>query len=118
MEELDTKVTKMSEDMDQITKSLSSLTQQLQEFVMHNKGKHPKYHYEATHSSHYENTHLSHSPWASPNSWNKVPKVEMHKFDGLDPTGWVSQMEHYFSLHDIRDDETKLHVGVMYLDQE
>jgi hypothetical protein len=42
----------------------------------------------------------------------------MHKFDGSDPVGWVSQMEHYFSLHDIRDDETKIHVGVLYLDQE
>ena len=27
-------------------------------------------------------------------------------------------MEQYFSLHDIRDDETKIHVGVVYLDQE
>jgi hypothetical protein len=27
-------------------------------------------------------------------------------------------MELYFSLHDIRDDETKLHVGVLNLDQE
>jgi hypothetical protein len=36
----------------------------------------------------------------------------MHKFDGSDLTGWVSQMEHYFSLHDIQDDETKIHVGV------
>jgi hypothetical protein len=83
--------------------------------VTHNKGKHHEYHSEATHSSHYENTHLSHSPWGSPNSWNKVPKVEMHKFDGSDPVGWVSQMEHYFSLHDIQDDETKLHVGVLVL---
>jgi hypothetical protein len=42
----------------------------------------------------------------------------MHKFDGSNLTGWVSQMEQYFSLHGIRDDETKLHVGVLYLDQE
>jgi hypothetical protein len=27
-------------------------------------------------------------------------------------------MEHYFSLHNIWEDETKLHVGVLYLDQE
>jgi hypothetical protein len=47
-----------------------------------------------------------------------VPKVDMHKFDGSNSTGWVSEMEQYFSLHDIRDDETKLHVGVLYLDQE
>jgi hypothetical protein len=42
----------------------------------------------------------------------------MHKFDGSNPTKLVSQMEKYFSLHDIGDDETKLHVGVLYLDQE
>jgi hypothetical protein len=58
-------------------------------------------------SSNYEYTHASHSPWVSPPSWNKVPKVDMHKFDGYNPTGWVSQMEQYFSLHDIQDDETK-----------
>ena len=101
--------------MDGIKNNLQAISQHL---GLHDKGKCPKYHSEALDSSHYENTHNSHSPWGSPNSWNKFPKVEMHKFDGSDPTGWVSQMEHYFSLHDIRDDETKLHVGVLYLDQE
>jgi hypothetical protein len=24
------------------------------------------------------------------------PKLDMHKFYGIDPTGWVSQMEHFF----------------------
>jgi hypothetical protein len=42
----------------------------------------------------------------------------MHKFDGSNPTWWVSQMKQYFSLHNIWDDETKLHVGVFHLDQE
>jgi hypothetical protein len=42
----------------------------------------------------------------------------MHKFDGSKPTGWVSKMEQYFYLHDIQDDETKIHVWVLYLDQE
>jgi hypothetical protein len=118
LEYLDTKVTIMSKDMDQLTKSLHSLSQQFQDFVTQNKGKQPNYNSKDTHSSHYENTHLSHCSWGPPNSWNKVPKVEMHKFDGLDLTGSISQMERYFSLHDIRDDETKLHVGVLYLDQE
>jgi hypothetical protein len=62
--------------------------------------------------SHYEHTHSSHSPWGYPHSWNKVPKVDMHKFDGSNPIGRVSQMEQYFSLHNIWDDDTKLHVGV------
>jgi hypothetical protein len=31
----------------------------------------------------------------------RLPKVEVNKFDGSDPMGWVTQMEHYFSLHGI-----------------
>jgi hypothetical protein len=44
--------------------------------------------------------------------------VEVNKFDGSDPTGWVTQMEHYFSLHGITDDLAKLCYGVLYLDPE
>ena len=42
----------------------------------------------------------------------------MTKFDGSDPTGWVTQMEHYFSLYDITNDLNKLRYGVIHLDQE
>jgi hypothetical protein len=42
----------------------------------------------------------------------------MHKFDGSNPAGWESQLEQYFVLRDIQDDETKLDVGVLHLDQE
>jgi hypothetical protein len=31
----------------------------------------------------------------------RLPRVDVNKFDGSDPTGWVTQMEHYFSLHGI-----------------
>jgi hypothetical protein len=34
------------------------------------------------------------------------------------PTGWVTQMEHYFSLYDITDELEKLWYGVLHLDQE
>jgi hypothetical protein len=44
--------------------------------------------------------------------------VDVTKFDGSDPTGWVTQMEHYFSLYDIADDLAKLWYGVLHLDQE
>jgi hypothetical protein len=101
--------------MDDIKKNVQAISQYL---GLLDKGKKPKYHSKSPHSSHYENTHNSHSPWGPPNSRNKLPKVEMNKFNGFDPIGWVSQMEHYFSLHDIKDDDTKLQVGVMYLDQE
>jgi hypothetical protein len=53
---------------------------------------------------------LSHDP--------RLPRVEVNKFDGLDPTGWVTQMEHYFSLHGINDDLAKLRYGFLYLYSE
>jgi hypothetical protein len=45
-------------------------------------------------------------------------QVDVTKFDGSDPTGWVTQMEHYFSLYNITDDLAKLWYGVLHLDQE
>jgi hypothetical protein len=44
--------------------------------------------------------------------------VDVTKFDGSDPTGWVTQMEHYFSLYNITNDLAKLQYGVLHLDQE
>jgi hypothetical protein len=43
---------------------------------------------------------------------HRFPKMDMHMFDGSGPTGWVSQMDHYFALHNIKDDLTKIWVGV------
>jgi len=40
----------------------------------------------------------------------------MNKFDGFDPSGWITQTEHYFSLHKIIDDLLKLKLGVLYFD--
>jgi hypothetical protein len=48
----------------------------------------------------------------------RLPPVDVTKFDGSDPTSWVTQMEHYFSLYDITDDLAKLWYGVLHLDQE
>jgi hypothetical protein len=45
-------------------------------------------------------------------------RVDVTKFDGSDPTSWVTQMEHYFSLYNITDDLAKLWYGVLHLDQE
>jgi hypothetical protein len=47
-----------------------------------------------------------------------LPQVDVTKFDGSNPTGWVTQMEHYFSLYNITDDLAKLWYGVLHLDQE
>jgi hypothetical protein len=48
----------------------------------------------------------------------RLPRVDVTKFDGLDHTGWVTQMEHYFSLYEIINDLAKLWYGVLHLDQE
>jgi hypothetical protein len=48
----------------------------------------------------------------------RLPRVEVNKFDGSDPMGWVTQMEHYFSLHGITDELAKLCYVVLYLDPE
>ena len=47
-----------------------------------------------------------------------LPRVDVTKFDGSYPTGWVTQMEHYFSLYNITNDLAKLQYGVLHLDQE
>jgi hypothetical protein len=44
--------------------------------------------------------------------------VDVKKFDGSDPTGWVTQMEHYLSLYGITNELAKLQYGVLHLDQE
>jgi hypothetical protein len=71
--------------------------------------------------SHQEGVDSSHSMAFHSNPLHHelhLPKVEVNKFDGSDPTGWVTQMEHYFSLHGITDDLTKLCIDVLYLDPE
>jgi hypothetical protein len=47
-----------------------------------------------------------------------LPYVEVNKFDGSNPICWVTQMEHYFSLHGITNELAKLRYDVLYLDPE
>jgi hypothetical protein len=70
-------------------------------------------HTEGDHSSHshnFQNHHFQRDL--------RLSRVDVTKFDGSDPTGWVTQMEHYFSLYGIIDDLAKLRYGVLHLDQE
>jgi hypothetical protein len=56
-----------------------------------------------------------------PNSFHHelhLPCIEVNKFDGSNPIGWVTQMEHYFSLHGITDELAKLRYVFLYLDPE
>jgi hypothetical protein len=71
--------------------------------------------------SHTEGDHSSHSHTLQNHHFQHnlcLPRVNMTKFDGLDPTSWVTQMEHYFSLYGITYYLAKLRYGVLHLDQE
>jgi hypothetical protein len=70
----------------------------------HNEGDH------SSHSHNFQNHHFQRDL--------RLPRVDVTKFDGSDPIGWVTQIEHYFSLYDITYDLAKLRYGVLYLDQE
>jgi hypothetical protein len=118
-EDLDTKVFNLEQKLDSFHIDLqASLEKQYKEMTHLLKGKNVDPSLEDPRSFHYENSHYFCSPLDSPQYWTKVPKVDMLIFDGSNPIGWVSQMEQYFSLHDIRDDEEKIHVGILYLDKE
>jgi hypothetical protein len=54
-------------------------------------------------SPHTEGDHSSHSHTLNNHHFQhnlRLPRVDVTKFDGSDPTGWVTQMEHYFSIVD------------------
>jgi len=65
---------------------------------------------ESSHSLHLWGTHQQ--------SRLRPPKLDMHKFDVSHPAAWIAQMEQYFNLNNILDNETQLMVGSMYLDNE
>jgi hypothetical protein len=77
----------------------------------HNPSSSEQPYYQDDHdSSHYQGPHTTHfSQDLHP------PRIEVNKFDGSDPTGWVTQMEQYFSLYGITDDLAKLRYGVLHL---
>jgi hypothetical protein len=50
---------------------------------------------------HTKGYHSSHSHTLQNHHFQRdlhLPRVDVTKFDGLDTTSWVTQMEHYFSL--------------------
>jgi hypothetical protein len=70
----------------------------------HNEGEH------SSHSHNFQHHHFQRDL--------RLPRADVTKFDGSDPIGWVTQMEHYFSLYGITYDLAKLRYGVLHLDQE
>ena len=65
-----------------------------------------------------ESSHSLHLGGPHQQSCLRPPKLDMHKFDGSHPEAWIAQMEQYFNLNNILDNETKLMVERMYLDNE
>jgi hypothetical protein len=60
---------------------------------------------------HTEGETSSHSHNFQPHHFQRdlcLPRVDVIKFDRSDLTGWVTQMEHYFSVYGIMDELVKL----------
>eukprot|EP00253_Pinus_taeda_P023718 PITA_23718 len=64
----------------------------------HNEG-------DSSHSHHVWHTH--------PQPSQRPPKLDMHKFESSHPSTWIAQMEQYFKLNRIYDDDTQLMLGSM-----
>jgi len=71
--------------------------------------------------SHLDGVESSHNMAFHSNSFYcdpRLPKVEVNKFDSLDPMDSFIQMEHYFSLYGITNELEKIYYGFIYLDPE
>jgi len=44
-----------------------------------------------------------------------IPKIDMRKFDGKDPTTWILQLEQYFSLNNVQNTQ-KVCIATLYLE--
>jgi hypothetical protein len=71
---------------------------------LHTKGETP------SHSQNFQSHHFQHDLC--------LPHVDVTKFYGSDPTGWVTQMEHYFYLYGVTDELAKIQYSVLHLDKE
>lgn len=107
---LETRLDDLKEQLDKISASITKLTKSTSGFhkEVHSIDEHLEG--ESSHHIHFHGNHQHSHPCPC--------KMDMYKFDGSNPTVWEAQMEQYFILNDIRDDQTKLSVGALYLDQE
>ena len=44
-----------------------------------------------------------------------IPKIDMRKFDGKDPTTWILQMEQFFDLNNVQNTQ-KVRMATLYLE--
>ena len=110
-----------NERIDNLELTMQSIQTQLDNLSkLISKGK-EEAHVEAHNGKGHSEGESSHSPhvWGThQQSRQRPPKLDMHKFDGSQPAAWIAQMEQYFNLNNILDDETQLMVASMYLDNE
>ena len=107
---------------------LNPLQEVLNEVVEHIRGKKSlgqNYEPHGEETSHAEKDPLSFGLFTTPphtmgdtRHGPRGPKLDMQKFDGTDPKGWVSQLGHLFFLHNICTVDDKYQVTLLYLDAE
>eukprot|EP00253_Pinus_taeda_P025087 PITA_25087 len=114
-----------NERMDKLEQSLQSLQNQIERLTHLIPSIIPKGKEEAHEEAYIGNVHSEGESSHSLHLWGpqqqsrpRPPKLDMHKFDGSHPVAWIAQMEQYFNLNNILDNETQLMVGSMYLDNE
>jgi hypothetical protein len=119
-EETQQEVRKLSSQMGNLKQEIST---QLESFIanIYNKLNIPidlksydqPFHPEGETSSH------SHNFQSPPFQWELcLPQVDVNKFDGSDPTNWITQLEHYLFFYEITDELAKIRYGVLHLYQE
>jgi hypothetical protein len=72
----------------------------------------------ASHEIHDEDTRKLNQEWRNSNfglKTNHIPKIDMRKFDGKDPTTWILQMEQFFDLHNVPHTQ-KVRIASLYLE--
>jgi hypothetical protein len=71
-----------------------------------------------SHEIHDEDTRKVNQEWRNSNfglKTNHVPKIDMRKFDGMDPLMWILQMEQLFDLHNVPHTQ-KVQIVSLYLE--
>ena len=108
-----------NERMDKLEQTLQSIQTHLDRLTILISSVIPKGKEEAHEEAYIGNGHSEGESSHSPHLWGpqkqqsrpRPPKLDMHKFDGSHPAAWIAQMEQYFNLNNILDNETRLMVG-------
>jgi hypothetical protein len=96
VESLTIQVNSLNGQFDSLNGRFDSLQSTLNKWMNHYRGP-----TSSDHTSHFEGTNSSYTMVFHSKPLHHdlyPPKVDVNKFNGSDPMGWVTQMEHYFSL--------------------